>query len=125
MLMKVGDFMKKVYVIYQVSIEDFANINDIDDIEGFRGSKYIQSKTGKIYRQIKEILENKTPVLFAGTPCQIAGLKSYLGEDIENLYLIDLVCHGVSNSRVYEKYIKELKHDNKNYYTNFRDKKCR
>lgn len=111
-------------VIFRDNEASFVLINDVDDIEGFRGSKYIQSKTGKIYRQIKEILENKTPVLFVGTPCQIAGLKSYLGEDIENLYLIDLVCHGVSNSRVYEKYIKELKPDAKNYYTNFRDKTC-
>lgn len=111
-------------VIFRDNQASFVLINDIDDIGGLRGSKYIQSKTGKIYRQIKENLENKTPVLFAGTPCQIAGLKSYLGEDIENLYLIDLVCHGVSNSRVYEKYIKELKPDAKNYYTNFRDKTC-
>lgn len=67
----------------------------VDNLWKLKGSKYVQSKIGLSYQQAKADLEQGTCVLFTGTPCQIAGLRSFLGQDYENLYTADLVCHGV------------------------------
>lgn len=74
----------------------------------FRGSKYVQSDTGKIYIEIKELLENGTKVLFSGTPCQIAALKSFLGKDYDILVTVDLICHGVPPYEFFGKYLNEI-----------------
>ncbi len=59
-----------------------------------RGSKYVQSEVGLSYRQAKEDLQKELPVLFVGTPCQIAGLKAFLNREYTNLIAVDLICHG-------------------------------
>ena len=71
----------------------------------FRGSKYVQSKLGDAYKNVKKFLTQGKKVLFTGTPCQIGGLKSYLQRDYENLFCIDIICHGVPSPKVWEKYI--------------------
>ena len=79
-----------------------------DEIEKIHGSKYVQSNTKDTFKQAKNDLESGKKVLFSGTPCQIAGLKSYLQKDYENLITIDLVCHGAQSPLVFEKYKKEF-----------------
>lgn len=61
-----------------------------------------------IYRQARSILEDGKKLLFAGTGCQIAGVKSFLGRDFDNLLCIDLVCHGVPSPLVWKNYINYL-----------------
>lgn len=58
-------------------------------------SKYVQSYIGNTFRLIKKDLETGHKVVFCGTPCQVAGLKSYLRKSYDKLVLIDFVCHGV------------------------------
>jgi coenzyme F420-reducing hydrogenase beta subunit len=53
-----------------------------DELGFFRGSKYVQSRTGKSYLQAQQFLEKGRKVLFSGTPCQISGLKFFRGSDI-------------------------------------------
>lgn len=77
-----------------------------ENIELLRGSKYVQSKIGTSYRQVKDFLESGREVLFSGTPCQIAGLKNYLVKAYSNLLTVDLICHGVPSPYVWQKYIK-------------------
>lgn len=72
-----------------------------------RGSKYLQSSLSDVFVQIKTNLKKDVPVLFSGTPCQIAGLKRYLGKDDTNLYTIDVFCHGVPSPLVLEKFLSE------------------
>lgn len=82
-----------------------------DSLEGylkFRKSKYLQSNTNNVFRQVKEDLNKGLKVLFTGTPCQVAGLHSFLGKEYENLYTCDVVCHGVPSKIVFDKYIEEL-----------------
>lgn len=79
-----------------------------DELLKMRGSKYIQSDTGSTYKQIKEYLNNEKTVLFSGTPCQVAGLKSYLNQDYPNLLTVDFICHGVASSKAYQEYLKSL-----------------
>ena len=80
-----------------------------EELRKLRGSKYVQSYVGKTYREVKAALEQGRIVLFSGTPCQIAGLNNYLGKDYENLFTIDLVCHGVPSPLVFSSYLEYLK----------------
>lgn len=71
------------------------------------GSKYMQSELRNVYCEVKTSLENNIPVLFTGTPCQVAGLKLFLGNvDISNLYTCDFICHGVVSPLLFREYIK-------------------
>lgn len=99
-------------------------ITSFQDIELLRGSKYVQSKINDIFKSVKFDLKNDKMVLFTGTPCQIAGLQSFLQKKYDNLILMDIVCHGVPSPLVWQRYIDELKQnykqDIKSIY--FRDK---
>ena len=79
-----------------------------DGLEPFRGSKYVQSRIGNTYQQVKEFLLSGREVLFTGTPCQIAGLKRFLRRDYENLLTVDVVCHGVPSPLVWRTYLKDF-----------------
>lgn len=91
----------------------------------FKGSKYVQSDLNTVFLQIKADLNNGLKVLFSGTPCQTAGLKSYIGENkSDNLYLIDIICHGTPSPYLWRDYLKytEQKYNQKIIHVNFRDK---
>ncbi|MBR4991534.1 MAG: Coenzyme F420 hydrogenase/dehydrogenase, beta subunit C-terminal domain [Clostridia bacterium] len=70
-----------------------------------RGAKYAQSDLRGVFPQIKTLLSQGQKVLFSGTPCQVSGLRAFLGKDDPNLLLVDLVCHGVPSPAVWEKYL--------------------
>lgn len=99
-------------------------INLKEDLYKLRGSKYVQSDIGTSYLDVKKLLENGNFVLFSGTPCQVAGLKSFLRKDYENLLTVDILCHGVPSPKVHRKYLNELlkSRDEKVINVNFRDK---
>lgn len=91
----------------------------------FKGSKYVQSDLNTVFLQIKADLNNGLKVLFSGTPCQTAGLKSYIGENKSaNLYLIDIICHGTPSPYLWRDYLNytEQKFNQKIIHVNFRDK---
>lgn len=75
-------------------------VTDKDGVQKIRNSKYLQSDTRDTFREVKAHLINGVMVLYIGTPCQIAGLKSYLRKDYDNLYTIDLICHGVASPKL-------------------------
>ncbi len=75
-------------------------IDHIADLSKLQKSKYTQSKIGMIFRKILEKLEQDRYVLFCGCPCQVAGLKAYLGKEWEKLITIDLLCHGVPSQKM-------------------------
>lgn len=79
-----------------------------EGLEPFRGSKYVQSIIGNTYVQAKEFLLSGRKVLFTGTPCQIAGLKKFLRKDYENLFTVDVVCHGVPSPLVWRSYMNDI-----------------
>lgn len=76
--------------------------------EHLRRSKYVQSDIGTCYREVRDFLENNQRVIFSGTPCQIAGLKSYLGRDYARLLCIDFICHGVGSPGVFKSFLEYL-----------------
>lgn len=75
------------------------------DLIKLMGSKYVQSTIGTTYREVKDFLNKGVTVLYTGTPCQIEGLKSFLGKDYPQLYTQDIICHGVPSPKVWEKYM--------------------
>lgn len=72
------------------------------------GSKYVQSDINKSFLYVKNDLEAGKLVVFSGTPCQIAGLKNFLGKKFDNLITIDIICHGVPSQAYFDKYKKWL-----------------
>ena len=72
-----------------------------------RTSKYVQSRIGDSFIKAKQYLDRNVKVLFSGTSCQIAGLRNFLNKDYENLYTIDVICHGVPSPLVWKRYMKE------------------
>lgn len=75
-----------------------------DGLEPLRKSKYVQSDLGDCFSEIEGQLKCGKKVLFTGMPCQTAGLKAYLQKNYEGLYLMDLVCGGVTAPRLWQKY---------------------
>ena len=80
----------------------------VEELAPMRGSKYVQSDLGGSFSQVKALLEEGTAVLFSGVPCQVDGLKRYLGKDYPNLLTCDLVCHGVPSPAVFRAYLDGL-----------------
>ena len=76
------------------------------DLDELRGSKYVQSDTCGIYAKVKSQLATGRPVMFSGTPCQIAALRSFLGREYGNLVLADVICHAVPSPLAWRKYLE-------------------
>ena len=80
-------------------------IRDRSDLGKLRGSKYVQSRTEQVFSEIKRLLLSERQVLFSGTPCQVAGLKKFLGKEYDGLITVDLICHGVPSPLVWQRYL--------------------
>lgn len=83
--------------------------DDEDSLVALQNSKYVQSDAGTCFPEVREQLRSGRPVLFCGTPCQVAGLRGYLGKRVyPNLYTADLVCHGVPSQRMFRDWVAHL-----------------
>lgn len=91
-----------------VAIHDYSQT--IEDCKAFSFSKYVRSDLGHSYEKVKEFLEKDCYVLFTGTPCQVQGLRSYLGKDNEKLILCEIICHANPSPKILKMYIKN--HEN-------------
>lgn len=95
----------------------------VDHLPAFRGSKYVQSRIGNAYQDVKRFLDYGRLVLFTGTPCQVMALKNFLRKNYDNLYTVDIVCHGVPSPRVWRDYLDYLNPEKKVIISvNMRDK---
>lgn len=118
-------------IIYGVTLSmdcrvaEYLRVDNKKELPRLRGSKYLQAKVGDTYQHVKTDLELGAIVLFSGTECQINGLKNFLGKDYENLYCIDVICHGVPSPKLWRKYVDyvEKQENSKLISVNFRCKK--
>lgn len=78
-----------------------------NELKLIRGSKYLQSDMTDCYKAVKNQLTSGREVLFSGTPCQVAGLYSYLGKEYDALTTVDIFCHGVPSAAVFDGWVKE------------------
>ena len=99
-------------------------VEALDGLSALKGSKYVQSDVGTTYADVKKWLSQGREVLYSGTPCQIAGLKNYLGREYDTLLLVDVLCHGVPSPGVFSDYLGYLtdKFGSKPVSVNFRNK---
>ena len=106
-------FLERGGVVFGASL-DFENghpmphmigIEDISQLKRIQGSKYVQSAVEETYKEAKYKLDEGKKVLFSGTPCQIAGLYGYLKKEYNNLWTIDVICHGVPNAEFFDSYL--------------------
>ena len=96
--------------------------DDLCGLERIKGTKYVQSTMGRCLEQTKIALQQGRKVLFSGTPCQVAGLKKYLGADDKKLLTVDLICHGVPSPGVWRDYLDQLGNGDRITSVNFRKK---
>lgn len=97
--------------VYGAAMQEGLNVRHIrvntpEGLSTLRGSKYIQSDAGLMYRSVKKDLKQGCPVLFSGTPCQISGLRQYLKQDSPLLLCVDIICHGVPSPKLFQEYIR-------------------
>ena len=92
-----------------------------DSLESLRGSKYMQSNVGKSFAKVASLIESRKPVLFSGTPCQVAALNTFVKSDL--LITVDVICHGVPSIVAFQKYLEEKRGEKKVKRVSFRDKR--
>ena len=98
-------------IVYGVAMMDNMQVKHIrtsnkEEFAVLRSSKYLQSDTGNTYQMVEQDLKEGKTVLYSGTPCQIDGLRHFLGKPYERLYTVDIVCHGVGSQAYFDKYLE-------------------
>ena len=104
---------------------EHVGVASLAELPKLQGSKYLQSRMGDCFRQAKKALDAGKAVLFTGTPCQIEGLKNFLGRDYENLLTADVICHGVPSEKLWQNYLEfqQRRYGSKVTNVRFRDKR--
>lgn len=104
--------IKQGGVVYGCSSEGIhirhIRVEALSGLHKLQGSKYVQSDVRGLFNQVKNDLKAGKPVLFIGTPCQVAGLKNYIKRIPEHLYLVDLICHGVPSQQMLHEHITHM-----------------
>lgn len=98
------------------------NGKSLSEISPMMRSKYVQSRIGNSFSEAESFLKQGKTVLFTGTPCQIAGLHTYLGKVYPNLFTVDIVCHGVPGPGVWKRYLNDILQGSKVSSISFREK---
>ncbi len=100
------------YVGGAVFNEDFSVSHyisaDKGDLPRLRSSKYLQSSLEGFYARVGALVKAGEQVLVCGTPCQMAGLRAFLGKDYDNLLIADFICRGINSPKVWQKYLKSF-----------------
>lgn len=101
-------------VVFGARFDDDWNViishtQNIDDIDLFRRSKYVQASIGNSYNDVLHFLSEDRLVLFVGTPCQVSGLNHFLRKTYDNLITIDFTCHAIPSPKVWRDYIYSYK----------------
>jgi len=96
-----------------------------EELDDLRRAKFVQSKKYDVYKEVKAVLLGGAKLLFCGTPCEVGGLRQFLGREYDNLITCDIICGCVSSPMVYRTYIDFL---NQKYVANavsvnFKDKR--
>lgn len=125
-------FLEHGAVVYGCGMDSSLNavykrISCIDDLHLIKGSKYVQAFLGDTFECVRKDLDCGRIVLFSGTPCYVYAVQKVvsLNTNRNNLYTIDIICHGVPSPLVYKTYLRELEEiaNSKISAYIFRDKK--
>lgn len=89
-------------------------ISSDSGLQRLRQSKYVQSNTMKVYSTIKDYLNKDRLVAFCGSPCQVAGLYSFLGREYKNLVTFDFICRGMNSPKAFRSWLDEIETQEQN-----------
>lgn len=105
-------FLRSGGIVYSCVFKDgefrFECVDREEDVSRFAGSKYVKSNPSGIYKEIKKKLRDGKKVLFVGLPCQAAAVLKFCGEN-DNLYTVDLICHGSPSPKLLELFLHDYK----------------
>ena len=96
-----GAAMEKDFSVHHIIVENF------DDLKKLRGSKYVQSNTEQVYKECEVFLRTGRKLLFTGTPCQVAAARNYFERYREQVFYVDVFCHGVPSEKMWKDYVQE------------------
>lgn len=111
-----GAAMEADYHVHHICVSDEAGL------ERLRKSKYVQSDTEHVYREIAQYLKQGRTVLFTGCPCQVAAARKYFAKS-DKIYYVDILCHGTPSQQMWQDYIHENFDLDKVKSIDFRNKK--
>ena len=124
------DFISKGGIVVGCAMDENLKAKHIicrskDELVKLRSSKYVQSDMDGVFVHVRKLLREGHKVLFSGTPCQVAGLKRFLIKTFDNLYCIDVLCHGVPSPKLFREYKEqqEKRFKSKADFVSFRSKK--
>lgn len=103
------EVIKKSGVVFGAAFDENFDVKHIyaetlEACKKLKGSKYVQSEIGNVYKQVREFLNDGRLVLFSGTQCQIKGLNLFLGNNYDNLVTSEVICHGVPSPKIFKLY---------------------
>ena len=106
--------IREGWIVFGAAYDENMNVKHmkaaaIDELQPLLNSKYVQCNTVDSFSEVKRLLKEGKKVLYSGTPCQIAGLRSFVGASNPNLLLVDIICHGVPSQLLFSKYLELLK----------------
>ena len=104
---ELGGYVYGASFDYALNVEHIC-VKEIDKLHLIQKSKYVQSNLKNTFYEVKKLLNMNKMVCYSGTPCQIAGLKAFLGKNYDNLLCIDVICQGVPGPLVWKKHIERL-----------------
>lgn len=123
--------LRKQGIVYGAALQQGCSVShqavtQVEDLSLLKKSKYVQSHIRHSYAEIRTLLRQDKEVLFIGTPCQVAGLYSFLGKEYPRLYTVDLICHGVPSQKILQQHVSTIlkklgKAPNTKYTLYFRD----
>ena len=105
-------FIERGGVVCSCAFEDgtfkFNTVDNQAELKKFQGSKYVKSNPAGIYEEVLQLLKNEKKVLFIGLPCQSAAIQNYAPSQLQdNLFTVDLICHGTPSPKILEQFLKE------------------
>ena len=111
-------------IVYGAAFDDnfklrHIGVDNLQDLEQLRGSKYLQSYLGDCYAEIKDYLKNGRWVYFVGCGCQVAGLNAFLRKKYDTLITSDLVCHGAPSQLMFDWHLDYLRRKEKGEITSY------
>lgn len=116
-------------VVYGVRYtDDFTVVHEraetVEEYARFRGSKYVQSNLNDCFTRVKNDLKNDRKVFFTGTPCQISGLRTFLGNEAssDNIILCEIICHGAPSPKLFKDHIKLLEKERNSKVVDYKNR---
>lgn len=122
-MISLGGFVAGVAYSDDFKEAKYEIVNNESDLDKFKGSKYISVNKNAVYTKVQSLLNDGKAVLFFGTPCIVAALRSFLKTDYENLLTVELICHGPTDPKVHRQFVEYLENRYKSRIVDFSVKK--